>query len=148
MIKLGKFPAFFGHKSQFFFYFAYFFKLTPRLGQFMLKMIRSEIFCKHSHWKGVKTPDLWSVQYFSHQNHYNFPSKIVENVLILKLYNLAHFILALWPLRLLRAFWKNDVLASNQCAISTVHYSGDLRCALLKLITKAKVGNHMVHVIG
>ena len=45
-------------------------------------------------------------------------------------------------------FWKNDVLASNQCAISTVRYSGDLRCALLKLITKAKAGNHMVHVIG
>ena len=45
-------------------------------------------------------------------------------------------------------FWKNDVLASNQCAISKVHYSGDLRCALLKLTTKAKAGNHMVHVIG
>ena len=45
-------------------------------------------------------------------------------------------------------FLKNDVLASNQCAISTVHYSGDLRCTLLKLITKAKAGNHMVHVIG
>ena len=44
-------------------------------------------------------------------------------------------------------FWKNDVLASNQCAISTVCYSGDLRCTLLKLITKAKAGNHMVHVI-
>ena len=45
-------------------------------------------------------------------------------------------------------FWKNDVLASNQCAISTVRYSGDLRCGLLKLITKAKAGNHVVHVIG
>ena len=33
-----------------------------------------------------------------------FQSKIVEKVLILKLYNLAYFILALWPLRLLRAF--------------------------------------------
>ena len=29
-------------------------------------------------------------------------------------------------------FWKM-MLASNQCAISTVHYSGDLMCALLKL---------------
>ena len=40
------------------------------------------------------------------------------------------------------------MLVSNQCAISTVHCSGDLRCALLKLITKAKAGNHMVHVVG
>ena len=30
-------------------------------------------------------------------------------------------------------FGKSDVLESNQCAISTVHYSGDLMCALLKL---------------
>ena len=41
-------------------------------------------------------------------------------------------------------FGKSDVLVSNQCAISTVRYSGDLRCALLKLITKAKVGNHIM----
>ena len=40
------------------FFLAYFLKLTPTLGHFMLKMIRSEIFCKNSHWKGVKTPDL------------------------------------------------------------------------------------------
>ena len=132
MIKLGKFPTFFGAQISIFFYFAYFLKPTPTLGYFMLKMIRSEIFCKNSHWKGVKTPDLWSAQYFSHPNHCIFQSKIVEKVLILKLYNLAHFILALWPLRLLRAFWKNDVLASNQCAVSTVHYSSDLMCALLK----------------
>ena len=30
-------------------------------------------------------------------------------------------------------FMKNDVLASNQYAISTVCYFGDLMCALLKL---------------
>ena len=52
-------------KFFFFFFFAYFLKPTPTLAYFMLKMIRSEIFCKNSHWKGVKTPDLWSVQYFS-----------------------------------------------------------------------------------
>ena len=103
MIKLGKFPTFLGANLNYFF-FAYFLKLTPTLSHFMLKMIRSEIFCKNSHWKGVKTPDLWWVQYFSGQNHCNFQSKIVEKVLILKLYNLAPFILALWPLRLLRAF--------------------------------------------
>ena len=104
MIKLGKFPTFFWVQISNFFYFAYFLKPTPTLAYFMLKMIRSEIFCKNSHWKGVKTPDLWSVQYFSHPNHCNFQSKIVKKVLILKLYNLAHFILALWPLRLPRAF--------------------------------------------
>ena len=30
-------------------------------------------------------------------------------------------------------FLKNDALASDQCAISTVCYSGDLMCTLLKL---------------
>ena len=98
------FSLFLGHKSQIFFYFAYVLKATPTLAYFMLKMIRSEIFCKNSHWKGVKTLDLWSAQYFSCPNHCNFQSKIVEKVLILKLYNLAHFILALWLLRLPRAF--------------------------------------------
>ena len=95
---------FWGTNLKFFIYFAYFLKPTYTLAYFMLKMIRSEIFCKNRHWKGVKTPDLWSSQYFSCSNHCNFQSKIVEKVLILKLYNLAHFILALWPLRLLRAF--------------------------------------------
>ena len=90
--------------SNLFLFCIFFEKPTPTLGHFMLKLITSEIFCKNSHWKGVKTPDLWSAQYFSHPNHCNFQSKIVEKVLILKLYNLAHFILALWPLRLLWAF--------------------------------------------
>ena len=56
MIKLGKFPTFLGANLKF--YFAYFLKPTPTLGHFMLKMIRSEIFCKNLHLKGVKTPDL------------------------------------------------------------------------------------------
>ena len=36
-------------------------------------------------------------------------------------------------------FFKNDVMASNQCAISTVRYSGDLMCTFE--ITKAKFNN-------
>ena len=122
MIKLGKFPAFLGHKSLlFFFFFAYFLKLTPTLSHFMLKMIRSQIFCKNSHWKGVKTLDLWSVQYFSHPNHCNFQSKILEKVLILKLYNLAHFILALWPLRLPRALLEKwCVSVKSVCYFNSV----------------------------
>ena len=138
---------FFGHKSKIFFYFAYFLKPTPTLAYFMLKMIRYEIFCKNSYWKGVKTPDLWSAQYFSHPNHCNFQSKIVKKVLILKLYNLADFILALWPLRLLRAFLQKWCVS-----IKSVCYFNSVLLWWFEVhtveITKAKAGNHMVHVIG
>ena len=127
-------------------FFAYFLKLTPRLGHFMLKLIRSEIFCKNSHWKGVKTPDLWSAQYFSHQNHCNFQSKIVEKVLILKLYNLAHFILVLWPLRLLRAFLEKwCVSVKSVCYFnSALLWWFDVHTVE---ITKAKAGNHINHMV-
>ena len=92
------------HVYLWIFFLGYFLKPTPTSGHFRLKMIRSEIFWKNSHWKGVKTPDLWSVQYFSCQNHCNFQSRHLEKVLNLKLYNLAYLTLALWPFRLLRAF--------------------------------------------
>ena len=123
-----------------FFYFAYLLKPTPTLAYFNLKVIRSEIFCKNSHWKGVKTSDLWSVQYFSHQNHCNFQSKIVEKVLILKLYNLAHFILPLWPLRVPRAFLEKWCVSIN----SVCYFKSALLWWFDVCTVEITKGNHVI----
>ena len=132
---------------ELFFNFAYFLKPTPTFGHFMLKMITSKIFWKNSHWKGVKTPDLWSAQYFSHLNHCNFQSKIMEKVLLFKYYNLTHMILALWPWRLPRAFSQKWCVS-----VKSVCYFNNALLWWFKVctveITKAKAGNHINHVIG
>ena len=104
MIKLSKFPAFFGCKSQFVF-FCIFFETNTHIKSLYIENDQIWNILQKFTLKGCENSRfLWSAQYFSHQNLCNCQSNIVEKLLILKLYNLADFILALWPLRLLRAF--------------------------------------------